>query len=220
MWGLLSRFHSAIFCRSKYQIIGYLLNITFIFDRYHHCSAVVTPVKYEHDLNNLNTGFCNIQNTHNTERLLNEALIKPVQLQTFLKYLSTCIFSIYYIFIPPCMFLQEENVYYPFVCCYGNGHTMGVWTTIWRCILGIIAVWATKFLEHLSEKCPLYFLYKIPQYTPRPAENLLPLVSKWVLVSLTVIALHQIKLVWNIVVCESQSVKSLAPGRCGSNFKM
>ena len=30
--------------------MGDILTITFIFDRCHHSSAVVTPAKYEHDI--------------------------------------------------------------------------------------------------------------------------------------------------------------------------
>ena len=43
--------------KKKYKNTGYLMIVMFIFDRYHHRSAVVIPVKYENDSNDPGSTF-------------------------------------------------------------------------------------------------------------------------------------------------------------------
>ena len=60
---------------SVFQNTGYLLNITFIFDRCHRSSAAVTLVKYECDSNGIPPTFAEIRNIPNgemTERIFSD----------------------------------------------------------------------------------------------------------------------------------------------------
>ena len=60
------------------QNTGYLLNITFIFDRCCHCSAVMTPVKYESDSKELTGAFARSKISL-MEKSTNGALVTPTR---------------------------------------------------------------------------------------------------------------------------------------------
>ena len=66
--------HSPFF--QNHQSTRHLLNVTFIFDRCHHSTAVVAPVKYESDSENL-TGTFARHKIYLMEKFMNRALVTP-----------------------------------------------------------------------------------------------------------------------------------------------
>ena len=59
----------------------WILNITFIFDRFGHSSASVASVEYKCDSNNLRGTFCKIEILL-TEKLTNGAMVTPTPVST------------------------------------------------------------------------------------------------------------------------------------------